>query len=139
MKQSASTFKIFSIRTKTCNHNLASVYSSLLGEGEGRSKGGSYGWKICICICTCRWESQPWEQNTVSSLILLWPYTCRELVSLPLWLLLSVTKSLLTSHFPPDERELESVGALFSLYVWYACINFFHRVELARLAWVCLP
>lgn len=33
--------------------------------------------------------------------------------------------NLLTSHFPPDEHELESVGALFSLYVWYACINFF--------------
>lgn len=27
--------------------------------------------------------------------------------------LFSATKSLLTSHFPPDEHELESVGALF--------------------------
>lgn len=37
----------------------------------------------------------------------------------------SATKSLLTSHFPPDEHELGSVGALFSLYVLYTCMQFF--------------
>lgn len=46
-------FLYFQLEQKdSCNSNFPSLDTSLL-MGEGRSEGGSYGWKICICTCIC--------------------------------------------------------------------------------------